>query len=206
MRRACTPALAALTAALMMALAVSSASARTIRYSEQYFRIIWSSLTFSGSGGGFPITCPVTLEGSFHQSTFVKVEGALVAHITSAAVGFCIEGSATILSETLPWHVQYASFTGVLPRIETVRHYLVGAAFAVEPTFGVVCLARSTQEEPAAGDANREGGGSIISLSADPKLPIPVSGRGCPEHGVFSGTGEVFAVRSRGTRVVMTLI
>ena len=206
MRRVCTSMLASLSAALLMALAAGSASANTLSYSEQNFRIVWASLTFSGSGGGFPITCPVTLEGSFHERTFAKTEGALVAHITSASVGECDEGSATILEESLPWHVRYVSFTGSLPSITTVRHYLVGAEFAVEPTFDVVCLASSTAEEPAAGDAAREAGGNIVSLSADSELPIPVSGLGCPESGIFTGTGEVFVQGSTERRVRLTLI
>lgn len=206
MRRVCISMLAGLSAALLMALATGSASANAISYSEQHFRIMWASLTFSGSGGGFPITCPVTLEGSFHESTFAKVERALVAHITRASVGECDEGSATILEESLPWDVQYASFTGSLPRIATVRHYLVGAEFAVEPTFDVVCLAYSTAESPAAGDASREAGGDIISLTALRELAIPVRGLLCPESGIFTGSGEVFVQGSTERRVSMTLI
>jgi hypothetical protein len=197
---------AALTTAFVMALAVGTASANRLSYSTQGFRITWSQLTFSESGGGLPIRCPVTLEGSFHSTTLAKVRGALVAHISRAAIGACQEGNATVLSATLPWHVTYQSFTGNLPAITGVRHLLIGAAFAIEPGLGIVCLARTSAEWPAAGDANREAGGNITSLSPDPSLPIPVTGSLCPSFGVFSGGGEVHVLGSTSARVRLSLI
>lgn len=203
-RAACT----ALVAALGLALAVGSASANRLSYSSQLFRIIWTSLTFSEAGGNFPISCPVTLEGSFHSTTFSKVRELLVGFITRASVNNagCTEGQATILSESLPWHVRYQSFTGTLPAITGVRHYLIGAAFQIEPGLGIRCLARSSEAFPAAGDATREAGGNITSLSPDSTLAIPVTGTACPEAGIFSGSGEVFVQGSNTTRVRLTLI
>ncbi|HZV73602.1 MAG TPA: hypothetical protein VFF79_07800 [Conexibacter sp.] len=191
-----------------MALAVGTATANNLSYSNQAFRITWTSLTFSESGGSLPITCPVTLEGSFHSATFAKVLGSLVAYITRAVVNDpgCTEGHATILSESLPWHVVYEGFTGTLPAIAAVRHYLIGAAFQIEPGLGIVCLARSSTRSPAAGNASREAGGAITALRADPTLAIPVTGTACPEAGIFSGSGEVFVLGSTTTRVRLTLI
>jgi hypothetical protein len=207
MRTRSTAVLVGLPAALVMALAVGSASANRLSYSNQSFRITWSSLTFSGSGGGFPITCPVTLEGSFHSSTMAKTTELQVAHITRAAVGTCQEGTGAILRESLPWRVTFRSFSGTLPNITSVRHYLIGAAFQVEPGFGIVCLATTSTEFPAAGDANREAGGNITSLTPDSSLAIPVTGSPqCPLAGIFSGTGEVFVLGSSSTRVRLTLI
>lgn len=202
-------AFAALAAALVLGCAASSASANKLSYSNQGFRIMWARLTFSESGGGLPITCPVTLEGSFHSATLAKVISALVAHITRASIGSCQEGHATILSASLPWDVSYQSFSGTLPSITGVRHALLGAAFQVEPAggTGIVCLATTGGRYPAAGDANREAGGNITSLSPDAELPIPIVGSPlCPPFGVFSGTGEVFALGSSTTRVRLTLI
>ena len=201
---ACT----ALVAALGLALAVGSASANRLSYSNQAFRIIWTSLTFSEAGGNFPIRCPVTLEGSFSSATMNKTREAVVGSITNAAVNNagCTEGQATILTETLPWQVRFESFTGTLPNITGVRHYLIGAAFQVEPGLGIRCLARSSERFPAAGNATREAGGNITTLEPDSSLAIPVTGTACPEAGIFSGSGEVFVQGSTTTRVRLSLI
>jgi hypothetical protein len=197
----------ALVGTLTLALAVGTASANRLSYSSQTFRIIWTSLTFSESGGNFPISCPVTLEGSFHSRTAAKVRDALSALITRAVVNNlgCTEGQGTILGESLPWHVTYQGFSGTLPSIIGVRYKLIGAAFQVEPGLGISCLARSTVASPAAGDAAREAGGNITSLSPDPSLAIPVTGTNCPSAGVFSGAGEVFVPGTR-ERVRLSLI
>jgi hypothetical protein len=207
MRNRIRAALAAFLGALVLTFAVGAASARNLSYSSQTYRIIWSSLTFSESGGNFPIACPVTLEGSFHSRTFAKVTGLLAGYITRAAVNNvgCTEGQATILTETLPWHVTYQSFTGTLPRINSVRYNLIGAAFQVEPTFGIVCLARTSATFPAAGDAARDARGNITSLIPDSELAIPVTGTNCPRAGIFTGAGEVF-VQGSATRVTLSLI
>lgn len=203
-RDACT----ALMAALGLALAVGSASANRLSYSNTAFRIIWTSLTFSEAGGGFPISCPVTLEGSFSSATMNKTREAQVGSITRASVNNagCTEGQATILSESLPWQVRFQSFTGRLPGITGVRHTLIGAAFQIEPGLGIVCLARSSERFPAAGEATREAGGNITSLTPDSTLAIPVTGTACPEAGIFSGSGEVFVQGSTSTRVRLSLI
>jgi len=206
MRNRGTTVVAGLAAALTMALAVGSASANTLSYSDLGFRIVWSTLTFSESGGNFPIRCPVTLEGSFHEHTFAKVSEELAGYITSASVGACQEGDATILEESLPWHVAYRSFSGTLPRIVLVSYYLIGAAFQVEIGLGIICLAQSTTEFPAAGEATRESGGDVISLRPDSSLPIPVTGTNCPLAGIFSGSGEVHVLGSSEQRVVLTLV
>jgi hypothetical protein len=200
--------LAALLGALTLALFVGSASANKLSYSNQAFRIIWTSLTFSESGGNFPISCPVTLEGSFHSRTAAKVRDALAGLITRAVVNNpgCTEGQATILGESLPWHVTYQSFSGTLPSIIGVRYNLIGAAFQIEPGLGISCLARSSARFPAAGDAAREAGGNITSLTPDPGLAIPVTGTNCPSAGVFSGAGEVFVLGSTRERVRLSLI
>lgn len=202
-----TRVLTVLAAALTMALAVGSASANRLSYSNQGFRIVWTSLTFSESGGGLPIRCPVTLEGSFHSATLPKVTDSLVSYITRAVIGVCQEGNATILRESLPWHVTYQSFEGALPRITSVRHQLIGAAFQVEPGLGIICLARTTSTFPAAGEATREAGGNITSLTTDSSLAIPITGSPlCPSAGIFAGTGEVFVLGSTRERVRLTLI
>lgn len=208
MRNRIARAIAGLAAALLMALAVGTASANSLSVSSQLFRIVWTRLTFSESGGGFPITCPVTLEGSFHSRTITKAAGTLVAHITSAVVNDpgCTAGHATILDETLPWRVAFQAFSGRLPNIILVRHTLIGAGFQLEPGLEVICLAQTTAETPAAGNANREAGGNITTLETDSELAIPATGSPvCPLAGIFSGTGEVYVTGTRD-RVRMTLV
>jgi hypothetical protein len=203
-----TNAVVAVAVIFVFALAVGLASANNLSYSNQAFRIIWARLSFSESGGGIPITCPVTLEGSFHERTMAKTPGALVAHITSAVVANerCSEGHATILEETLPWHVLYASFSGELPAIASVRHLLLGAGFQIEPGFGVLCLAETSARFPAAGEAIRETEGDIVSLIPDSLLSIPAIGELCPALGIFAGTGEVYVQGSSEQRVRLRLI
>ena len=206
MRTRITTATAALVAALLLALSIP-ASAGKLSYSSREFRIMWSSLTFSAAEGGVAIACPVTLEGSFFERTATKTRDASAARITSAVIGTCIEGNATILSASLPWEVTYQSFTGTLPTITGVRYALLGAAFQVEPGLGVVCLARTSREAPAAGEARRAADGRITSLTTDSRLAIPTTGNfECPRAGIFSGTGEVFVQGSSTTRVTLTLI
>jgi hypothetical protein len=206
MRNHCTTAVVALTAALLLALSIP-ATARNLSYSVKEFRIMWSTLTFSAAEGGISITCPVTLEGSFLERTATKVVDALRARITNSTVGTCREGNATILAATQPWDVTYQSFTGTLPNITSVRYELLNAAFQVEPGLGIVCLARTTEEFPAAGDATRDANGRITSLSPDSSLAIPTTGNfECPRFGRFAGAGEVFVRGSSSTRVTLTLI
>jgi len=196
----------ALTAALLLALSVA-ASASRLSYSSKEFRITWASLTFAAAEGGVSITCPVTLEGSFLERTATKTRDALAAKITRSTIGICQEGRATILTETQPWDVTYQSFTGVLPTITGVRYALINAAFQVEPGLGIVCLARTSREAPAAGDARRDANGRITSLTTDSTLAIPTTGNfECPRFGIFEGSGEVYVQGSSTTRVTLTLI
>lgn len=199
-------AIAALTAALLLALSIPAAASR-LSYSSKEFRILFASLSFSAAEGGVSIRCPVTLEGSFLERTATKVREELRARITRSTVGTCQEGNATILAETQPWNVTYQSFSGTLPNISSVRYALLNAAFQVEPGLGIVCLARTSREFPAAGDATRDANGRITSLAADSSLLIPTTGNAeCPRFGIFAGTGEVFVQGSSTTRVTLTLI
>lgn len=105
-------------AALLLAISVGAASANKLSISHgSLFRIEWSGLNFSSVGGSF-IKCALTLEGSIHSTTFAKVRDLLVGYITNATPSTpCAIGSATVLSETLPWHLTYRGFEGVLPAI-----------------------------------------------------------------------------------------
>jgi hypothetical protein len=186
--------LAGLAAALVMASALSTASANNLSVSRTNFRIHWASLTFTAAGNN--ISCPVLLSGTFHESTFAKVAGQLVGSVTEAQIsGACTGGVATVLTETLPWHVQYEEFEGELPIIESITLDLIGAAFRVEPGGGVRCLAGTTSTNPGVGIANRDiNTGRITSLEADPTAAIPLGGGFICEiagSSHFSGNAEV---------------
>ncbi|HZV74771.1 MAG TPA: hypothetical protein VFF79_13735 [Conexibacter sp.] len=205
--------LAALTATLVMALAVNTASANHFSLSNQAFRVVWSPLNFIGEGSTVRVTCNVTIEGSFHSRTIVKTIGSLVGYVTRAIAGGCTEDSATVLTATLPWHITYEGFSGRLPTISRVRLLLRHTSFT-ESIFGglVTCLyadAGTSETENNAGEVLLSSG-SANELAADPSIRLPfVRGSGltenCPTRGGFTGTGQVTLLGAT-TRIIVTLI
>lgn len=201
--------LAGLAATLLLAVAVGSASARRIETSEQHFLAIWTLLNFNEAGGGTPIECPVTLAGSFHSKTLSKVCGQLVGYVTEAHVAeaSCHNERARVLPETLPWHIQYNSFTGTLPNITSIKTTLIGAAFLVRAFGFISCLYRTSQAQPAVGIINVVSG-TATSLRADETRNITSQTGGCPA-GNFGGTSELFVQESPGltsTRIAVRLV
>jgi len=159
-------ALVALCSALVLSLAVGLASANHISISNQTFRMVWSPLTWAGTE--VSVRCPVTLEGSFTSRTLTKTVGAQVARITRADVGTCTGGTETFLTETLPWTLQYESFSGTLPLISRVTLGLIGFDHLLVTGFMNTerCQYRYEQTEPGAIIANLSGG-SIESVRID---------------------------------------
>jgi len=148
--------LAGLCATFLLAAAVSTASANHLSVNEQRHRIVWREIQWVASAGS-TITCELTLEGSFHSRTIAKVANALIGHINRASIGTCRGGSATVHTETLPWHEQYHSFTGTLPRITSVTIGFVGIRWRF----------RNSVEECEAGTTQSEQGLGIIGLGAE---------------------------------------
>jgi len=149
--------LVGLTATIAMAFAVNAASANRLSVSNRNFRVVWTALEFREPAGFFgTVRCPVTLEGSFHYWTIAKVEKALIGHVSRASVTStsCTGGHATILTESLPWHVTYRGFTGTLPDINIFKILLTGAKFKIESALAGNCLATTSVEHPALGNAN----------------------------------------------------
>lgn len=204
-------ALAGLAAALLMSLAVGSAGANRLSLSSNTFRAVYTPLRFFGEGGiEAEVRCPVTLEGSFHSTTIVKTPGVLVGAVTKASVGAkstCTGGAATILAATLPWHVTYLGFTGILPRIGGVILGLARTAFLVEIGLGTSCLYEEQGTARADGTANVESNGAITGLTADNAIRLRlVRGTfGCPSEGGFEGTGTT-TVAGSSTRITIRLI
>jgi hypothetical protein len=99
-------------------------------------------MSFSGRFG--TVECEVILNGAFHSRSMTKVIGGLIGYITAANASRCSRGGATMLRETLPWHIRYDWFSGTLPNITAIGTRVIGLSFRMrEPTFGATCLARS---------------------------------------------------------------
>ena len=186
--------IAGFTAALMLTMAVSSASAGRLSVTNKNFRIVWSGLEFSSTSGVGPVRCPVTLEGSFHSATAKKVVGALVGYVTrgTTLAAACAGGRATINQSSLPWHIRYRGFLGSLPSIVGVAITAPDIEFTVNAG-GINCTTRSTPEEPAGGIGVVGAGGVITSNRADESFTVPLNGPFCglASRGRFSGTGSV---------------
>jgi hypothetical protein len=183
----CKLALAVAGATVLLGALVSSASAGRLSASTQSIRATWSRMDFTGIFG--TTECEVTLSGSLHSRTIAKVVGSLIGYINRAEVRSpCIRGEATILRETLPWHVQYDGFTGTLPNITAIRTRIVLAGFRIR-VFESSCLARTSSTQPATGTFNRETGtGRISSVTVGGRIRTGAECAGA--EGTLSGTSH----------------
>jgi hypothetical protein len=169
--------LAGLATAIVLSLAVGAASARRFEVSERGFLARWTTdRPLIVNIAGNRISCPVTLEGSFHSRTTSKVCGQLVGYITTAQFAGteppCKGGVLDPLAETLPWHIQYSRFAGTLPAITRIRILLVGLQVGGIAN-GIVCLLASTQASPIGMDINLVGGrADSITLLAEFGIPV----------------------------------
>jgi hypothetical protein len=201
--------LVALTAALTLGALVGMASANRIAQSNQTFRSTWNALEFIGF---VTIRCHVTIEGSFHSRTISKVAEALVGYVSRAIVdeGHCTGGSARVLSESLPWHIRYASFTGTLPNITGIVLRQVNAAFQVSAVVlgaQVNCLFKSTAASPMRGTVEVSGG---VAQNLTPEAAqIPRSSGSefsCGNSGRLGGTSTSLTVQGATTKITVTLV
>ena len=199
--------LATVGATVLLGALVSSASARNISVSNQFIQSQWRRVTFEAIG--IRIVCEVHLEGSLHRRTLAKRVGSLIGCITQAELqrdldpDGCETGFATILRETLPWHVRYLGFAGTLPNITQIIVNVIRAAFQVqEAGGGPLCLATTTEARPATGTFNREVGTRILTTA--------IIGGTIPTNCLFNGTlsSEPAPVFLLGTtnRITVTLI
>lgn len=174
-RRASLVALIAVTA---LAIHAASASAIRLALGESGFRVVWAPMRFTVSS--FSVSCNLTLEGSLHSRTLAKVERALVGYVTRASVASCTGGNATLLTETLPWHIQYGSFAGTLPNITSVSLRVIGASVRVSfrEFSELACLARTETNSPGVLIASRNELGYISSMRLDETAGISMSGEG----------------------------
>lgn len=186
--------LAALAVAATLGLSVGSAAARSLSVNTEQIRAAWSSLELSNTVTSGVVRCPVTLEGSFASATVAKRAELTIGRITRANVaqGACINGSATIHSETLPWTISYQGFFGSLPRISGIKLSLIGVFFEIESE-GNTCSARSEEDEPINGILELNGAtGENTGIRAEETARITLTnGRGgilCRlSKGIFRG-------------------
>jgi hypothetical protein len=192
--------LAVVGATVLLGSLVATASAGRLSSSSQTLRATFREVRFSG---GFGTTvCNVTLEGSLHERTIAKAANNLIGYITAAAVGGCTQGSATILRETLPWHVRYQGFTGTLPAITTIVTRVINSSFQIrEPVFGITCLARATEATPTIGTYNREASGALTTARISGSVPT-----NCGAEGTLEGTSNSLTELNSTTRITITLI
>jgi hypothetical protein len=203
-----TTIIAAVSAVIVMALALTAnATARRIAISERNFLAAWT--TFKFNDGGNIISCPVTLDGSFHSRTISKVCGALVGYINRAVVvdSACTGGNYRALEETLPWHIRYSSFSGTLPSISSIRIAVVGARIQAGAS-GLTCLFATTAAHPVFFDIQiSEGRARTIRVL--PEFRIPLQGEFFCQfvgEGEWEGTGTVSGSAPERPAISVTLV
>ena len=193
--------LTTVTAALVLALAVTSASADELGMSEDQFDIRWTSLEVVPTAGSI-VRCPVTLLGTFHPGDVPKQGGLLIGHVDHAVTrggsgaGECTGGFLTILRSSLPWSVTFASWEGSLPEISRVRLGLLGASLEFISSLGVDCLGFTNSTFPAMRDVTVSPSDQATESAFDPAndIPAPISDALCALYGVefrVQGTGDI---------------
>src|ERR1044072_8852081 len=199
-----------LAAMLLMSLAASNAPASRLSTSNRNIRAVWALITLTAAGA--EITCPVTIEGSFHSATLAKRVGLLVGHISRASVrggmSECLNtGTASI--SNLPWHITYGGVQGTLPRPSGLHYSLVDERMTIDAA-GILppCTATSTTANPERGIAELGGDGIVTRLRLDEAAVIPISeGFGCSLFtGQFSGAATVRQLGSTATNIRVSLI
>jgi hypothetical protein len=103
------------------------AGASRLSFTSRTFRQTYTPLNFETTSG--TIRCPVTLEGSLHSSTIAKVARTAIGYISRAAVAeaACTGGRARFAAESLPWQVQYGTFSGTLPNFTSLDKVALGS-------------------------------------------------------------------------------
>ncbi len=218
--------LLAIAAAAATAVVAGSASATQLRVSpaERGFRLTWSDfrVTHTFNGTQYAVRCPVTFEGSFHNP-IAKTAGGLIGLVTRASIA---EAECTgiigiddddiyplnlrFLAETLPWHLQFSSFTGTLPAIGQLWVALAGVALETEGfVFELICLYQSTTREPSRFILERESRGTWVNGRLDSSVAIPRTGAAnllCGRTATTTGSIGSITDQGGGSRLTLTLI
>jgi hypothetical protein len=130
-----------------MAALVGIAHARNLSTSSETLRATWAGFSLKEPIFGITASfaCSLNLEGSLHGRTIAKSNYNLIGYITRAAFSpptQCAGGEASVLAETLPWHIRYQSFAGTLPDIRSIAVLVSRASFRlrINGLPGVSCL------------------------------------------------------------------
>jgi hypothetical protein len=206
-----------LTASLLLLLVQGSAEAQRFETTNTSVRVTFPNLRFSNNvaTGGLEVICPVTIEGTFHSRTITKTGEQLVGYVTRAILNeprcLFLNGTegVSIQTSSLPWHIRYESFSGVLPEITRIqlRDALMGLILRA---FGVSCLYKSSVTSPVRGWAERNPATKqVTNLTLERNTTIPRfegSTFLCPDRGIFEGSGAVRVLGSTTTLVFNLLI
>jgi hypothetical protein len=180
--------LGGLLAATLLATLASPAVAARLSISTREWVATWREVRLTGGFGS--TTCSLTLEGELHSKTIAKTRSSLIGYIIGAATGGCGAFPATVLRETLPWHIQYESFTGTLPNITTAVMKIIGFAFRIRESFGIECLFRSTEARPLVDALRREASGAVRGTT----LSGTLASEACGLEFSFAGDTTSFTV------------
>lgn len=208
MRKSARLGVTALVAALMLAAALSTASAGRLSVSTQNIRVTWRELAFLATGVN--VRCQITLEGSLHSRTIAKVERSLIGAITRAIAdeASCAGGRLSLYAE--PWHLTYESFTGTLPRIESVQLLLSRFRFqAIIPLICPVAAEYGTATDNITLKLYIETDNSVSAVETVTNRNIvhkAAGPAGCPAEGRLVGTLGLLTVLNTTTHVSITLI
>jgi len=188
-------------ATVLLGTLVSTASAGRLEFSTKEISAMWRSVELEGA---FGITkrCQVTLDGTLHERTMVKTIGTLMGYITRAFLGTCSSGTATILTETLPWHIRYSGFSGTLPNINSLIAHIIGYSRRFREAAGITCLERSETNHPVILTFHRNAATHLLTeVGISGTIPTTCG----PEVTVRSDSGPV-SVSNSATAVSASLI
>jgi hypothetical protein len=212
--------LTAVTAAIVLGSLIAGAGARRFQLSNQNFRAVWEDLRTIAPTVGFNIGCSVTLEGSFHSRTISKVCGQLIGYVTRAILRHVCEtnpGEVWILNgtetqegittpNTLPWHIRYGSFAGILPRITRLNIQVIGTSL-LTLFAGIKCLYRSTTAAPTIMEFEViEGKLERLRHNEGTTIPIKEEMLGCEPSVRLAHDAPVTLLGSTTTRINISLV
>ncbi|HEX4804675.1 MAG TPA: hypothetical protein VFU94_02135 [Conexibacter sp.] len=210
--------LAAAVTIAVLGCAVGAAGARRLNFEQQNFRIVWARMSITGNAR---VECSVTMEGSFHSRTITKVLEERIGVITRAMVNqfSCMGGNyyayngmenleGVVVGQSLPWHVYYEGFTGILPNIAGIVVSVEGVTFLVD-ILGVHCRYISTELVPAFAviSVNTTGTHEILNWKwrEERRIPIERATPGCAERAELAGAGT-YTLLGNSIPVSVTLI
>jgi hypothetical protein len=204
-----------LLAAMLLAAALSTASARNLELSAQGLLVSWSRIEWQTSAA--TIRCPITLDGSFHSRTIPKTVNLLIGAITEVRIkeASCTGGSMSINNATLPWHILYRGFTGSLPAITSVRTAIARYRFGLTVLGSSCTYGTATDTMTLSDTLNAAGEVTEATPVAGGNTSNIIEGRnpgelfGCPRTiNLASGAGDgiVNVLNNWTTRIRIRLI